>query len=199
MSDVLEIGRRAKAAAARLATTPTAVKDAALGAIADALVERADQILVANTDDLERGRADGLSEGLLDRLALTPERIEGIAQALRDVTKLTDPVGEVIDTWTQPNGVRFDKVRVPLGVIGDHLRGAPQRHGRRGRPVPQERQRGDPAGVVERDQLEHSRWRRSSPRPARARGCPPDSVQLSGRPIARAPRNSCGCASTSTC
>ncbi len=118
MSEVLEIGKRAKGAAARLVTTPTAIKDGALIAIADALEDRSDQILIANTDDLERAKAEGITGALIDRLTLTPARIAGIAAALRDLTSLKDPVGEVVRGWTLPNGVHIDQRRVPLGVIG---------------------------------------------------------------------------------
>jgi len=118
MSEVHEIGARAKAAAARLATTSTAVKDTALEAIADALVAKTDEILAANAEDVARAREDGTSTALIDRLTLTPERVREIADALRDVTNLKDPIGEVLDGWTLPNGLRVDKVRVPMGVIG---------------------------------------------------------------------------------
>jgi len=118
MSEVHEIGARAKVAAARLATTSTAVKDAALHAIADALVAKTGEILTANAEDVARAREDGTSTALIDRLTLTPERVREIADALRDVTNLKDPVGEMLDGWTLPNGLRVDKVRVPMGVIG---------------------------------------------------------------------------------
>ena len=118
MSEVLEIGRRASQAAARLGTTSTKVKDEALAAIADALVDRTDQILVANAEDVQRGREEGLNSALLDRLTLTRERVAAIAQALRDLIGLKDPVGQVLDGWTLPNGLRIQKVRVPLGVVG---------------------------------------------------------------------------------
>lgn len=118
MSEVLEIGRRARAAAQRLATVSSATKDRALGAMAGALESRADEILDANNSDLERTETEGIGGALIDRLTLTPERIADMAGGLRDVARLTDPVGEVLDGWTLPNGVRITKVRVPLGVVG---------------------------------------------------------------------------------
>jgi len=115
---VHEIARRAQAAAPQIATATRAVKDAALHALADALVERADAIVAANAEDLERGRQNGMSPGLLDRLTLTPERIAGIADALRELAALPDPVGEVVRGSTLPNGLRLTQTRVPMGVVG---------------------------------------------------------------------------------
>lgn len=118
MSEVLEIGKRARVAAHRLALVPTEVKDAALRAIADALEARAPEILAANAEDVARARADGVAEAMIDRLALTPGRIKDMAEGLRHVTTLHDPVGEVLDTWARADGLHFEKVRVPLGVVG---------------------------------------------------------------------------------
>ncbi|WP_182111524.1 MULTISPECIES: glutamate-5-semialdehyde dehydrogenase [unclassified Actinotalea] len=115
---VRDVARRARVAARSLATTTRATKDAALRAMADALVAADAQIVSANAVDLERGRAHGLSAGLLDRLALTPERIAGIADALRELAALPDPVGEVVRGSTLPNGLRLRQVRVPMGVVG---------------------------------------------------------------------------------
>ncbi|MDR7384483.1 glutamate-5-semialdehyde dehydrogenase [Promicromonospora iranensis] len=115
---VRDVARRAKVASRTLATANRMTKDAALGAIADALVTAAERIVTANAEDLERGRANGMSDGLLDRLALTPERIGQIADALRDVAVLPDPVGEVVRGQTLPNGLRLRQVRVPMGVVG---------------------------------------------------------------------------------
>ncbi|BDZ43127.1 gamma-glutamyl phosphate reductase [Paraoerskovia sediminicola] len=115
---VLDIARRAKVASRSLATATRASKDAALVALADALVAHADQIVAANAEDLARGRAKDMSEGLLDRLALTPERIGAIADALRELASLPDPVGEVVRGSTLPNGLRLRQVRVPMGVVG---------------------------------------------------------------------------------
>ncbi len=118
MSEVLDIGRRAKAASRLMVGVSTAVKDRALAAMAEALEARADEILDANIADLERADGDGVAGALIDRLALTPDRIAGMANGLRDVIGLKDPVGELIGGWTLPNGVRIQKIRVPLGVVG---------------------------------------------------------------------------------
>jgi glutamate-5-semialdehyde dehydrogenase len=111
-----EIGKRARIAAAALALVDADTKDRALNAMADALVARTDEILKANKEDL--ANADGVTGALIDRLTLTPKRIEDMAQGLRDLTSLPDPVGEVIDSWVRPNGLQISKVRVPLGVVG---------------------------------------------------------------------------------
>ncbi|MFJ2297450.1 glutamate-5-semialdehyde dehydrogenase [Oerskovia paurometabola] len=116
--DVEDTARRAKVASRTLATATRATKDAALHALADALVAATAEIVAANAQDLERGRANGTSAGLLDRLALTPERIVAIADALRELATLPDPVGEVVRGSTLPNGLRLRQVRVPMGVVG---------------------------------------------------------------------------------
>src|SRR3954467_10978536 len=109
--------RAAKAASRVLAQIDSATKDAALHAIADALVARTPEILEANARDLEAGREAGLSAALMDRLALTEERIAGIADGARAVAALPDPVGEVLDGGRLPNGLDVRRVRVPLGVV----------------------------------------------------------------------------------
>ncbi|RIK08997.1 MAG: glutamate-5-semialdehyde dehydrogenase [Acidobacteria bacterium] len=118
MSALTEQGERARVAARRLNTATSAEKDAALRAAADALVARTDEIVEANAGDLEQGRSENISEALLDRLSLDPARIGAIADGLRQVAALKDPVGEVLDGWTLANGIEIKKVRVPLGVIG---------------------------------------------------------------------------------
>lgn len=115
---VLDVARRSRVAAQELATATRAVKDAALHAMADALVAATPEIVAANAVDLERGQAAGTSPGLLDRLALTPERVEAIAAALRELAALPDPVGEVVRGSTLPNGLRLRQIRVPMGVVG---------------------------------------------------------------------------------
>ena len=115
---VFDIARRSRVAARVLAGANRSVKDAALHAMADALVAATTEIVQANATDLERGRASGISPGLLDRLTLTPERITAIADALRAVAALPDPVGEVVRGSTLPNGLRLRQVRVPMGVVG---------------------------------------------------------------------------------
>jgi glutamate-5-semialdehyde dehydrogenase len=107
-----------KTAARALATANTAAKDAALEAIAEDLLAHVDEIVAANAEDLDRGRANGLSSGLLDRLTLTPQRVQGLADAVRDIAGLTDPVGESARGKTLPNGVHLEQVRVPFGVVG---------------------------------------------------------------------------------
>ncbi|PJJ71974.1 glutamate-5-semialdehyde dehydrogenase [Diaminobutyricimonas aerilata] len=108
----------ARDAAVRLATVTTAQKDAALEAIALALVERADEILPANELDLANGRENGLSSGLQDRLRLDRARLDQLAAAVREVIALPDPVGEVVRGSALPNGLRIAQTRVPFGVVG---------------------------------------------------------------------------------
>src|ERR1700760_2759366 len=107
----------AQRAARELATLSSAVKDGALHAIADALLAATDEILAANARDLEAGEASGLSDALMDRLALTEHRIAEMASGVRKIAALPDPVGEVIDGETLANGLQLRRVRVPLGVI----------------------------------------------------------------------------------
>src|SRR4051812_990875 len=114
---VTDLARTAKAASRKLATVPSATKDAALHAIADALEARAAEVLEANARDLEAGRENGLSAALMDRLALDEARVRGIAEGARAIAALPDPVGEVVDGGRLPNGLEVRKVRVPLGVI----------------------------------------------------------------------------------
>lgn len=108
----------AKQAAAKLAVTSTAVKNAALMAMAAALEAQQSEILAANERDMTVAAAKGMKSSMLDRLKLTAERISGMADGLRQVAGLADPVGNVIDGKTLPNGLHITKIRVPLGVIG---------------------------------------------------------------------------------
>ena len=108
----------AKQAAAKLAVTSTAVKNAALLAMAAALEAQQSEILAANERDMTAAAAEGMKSSMLDRLKLTAERISGMADGLRQVAGLADPVGNVIDGKTLPNGLHITKIRVPLGVIG---------------------------------------------------------------------------------
>ena len=108
----------AKKAAAKLAVTSTAVKNKALLAMAEALLAKQEEILAANVLDMERAAAKGMKSSMLDRLKLTTARIEGMADGLRQVANLPDPVGNVLDGKTLANGLTITKVRVPLGVIG---------------------------------------------------------------------------------
>ena len=116
-SSVSELCLRAREAARVLAATDTATKDRALLAIADALEERTPEILEANARDLEAGREGGLSEALMDRLALDEARVKAMADGVRKIAALPDPVGEVVDGWRLPNGLDVRKTLVPLGVI----------------------------------------------------------------------------------
>lgn len=117
MSELTEKGALAKNAAAELVKVSTAVKNKALLAIADALESSADVIMSANEKDIEAARRRGTREAMLDRLSLSRERICGIAEGVRQVAELKDPIGTVVDEWTRPNGLRIQRRRVPLGVI----------------------------------------------------------------------------------
>jgi glutamate-5-semialdehyde dehydrogenase len=111
------LGQRAKAASRVLATAGTDAKDAALHAAADLLVDRAAEVLAANAEDVERALAGGITETVVDRLRLNGDRIGAMANGLRLVGGLPDPVGEVVRGWVRPNGLRIDQRRVPLGVV----------------------------------------------------------------------------------
>ncbi|MFP5378056.1 MAG: gamma-glutamyl-phosphate reductase, partial [Acidimicrobiia bacterium] len=116
--ELAELGRRAQAASRALAGASTAAKDAALHAAADLLLERSGEVLAANAGDVARAGEAGVTAAVVDRLRLGPDRIEAMAAGLRQVAALADPVGEVVDGWTRPNGLRITRVRVPLGVVG---------------------------------------------------------------------------------
>ena len=119
VADELEVkGKAARSAARELAKLPTKVKDQALLNVADGLKTRQEEILEANEKDYQVGQRSGLSEALLDRLLLNPERLESMAADVRNVVMLPDPVGETIDMRTMPNGLQVGRRRVPLGVIG---------------------------------------------------------------------------------
>lgn len=111
------MGARAKAAARELAQAGSQKETALLGA-AQALRDRQGEILAANQEDVQAGKRDGLSAALLDRLLLTPARIEGMAAAMEEVAKAADPVGQVLSGGARPNGLRIEKITVPLGVVG---------------------------------------------------------------------------------
>ena len=114
---IADLGHRAKAASRALATASTREKDAGLLLAADGLVQCADDVLAANEVDVERAEAEGVSATVVDRLRLTPAKVEAMAGGLRQVASLPDPVGEILDGWTRPNGLRIHRVRVPLGVV----------------------------------------------------------------------------------
>src|SRR3954453_6786308 len=112
-----DLGERAVAAARVLANAPTDVKDAALLAPADLLLERTADLLAANADDVRRAEGAGTPAAVVDRLRLDERRVGAMAEGLRQVAALPDPVGEVTEGWVRPNGLRISKVRVPLGVV----------------------------------------------------------------------------------
>ena len=112
-----DVGRRARAAARKVALSPTEQRNAALLAMAEALRARSAKILAANAQDLIDGKAAGLSGSFIDRLALDEKRLAAIADAVAEVADLPDPLGRVLAEWTRPNGLRFERVATPLGVI----------------------------------------------------------------------------------
>ena len=116
--EVLSKARAAKAVAPQFAQLPTPRKNEILNRAADNLVAHTEDILAANERDIEAGRANGMSESLIDRLSLDAARIEGIAGGLRQVASLQDPVGEILQGRTMDNGIQMKQVRVPLGVMG---------------------------------------------------------------------------------
>ncbi|MET0634004.1 MAG: aldehyde dehydrogenase family protein, partial [Xanthobacteraceae bacterium] len=112
------MGQRAKEAARALALAPTAQKDAALAAMAQAIRQSKSDILAANAQDVAEAKAAGATAAFLDRLALDDKRIAATADGLDVVRALPDPVGTVTERWTRPNGMSIERVRVPLGVVG---------------------------------------------------------------------------------
>lgn len=118
MTSILTQCKAAKHAQPVLAHCSTVVRDQALSAMADALVAAQTVILAANAEDIRSGEAQGVGAALLDRLRLTPERLFGIANSLREIQDLADPLGDTIQGWERPNGLRIRQIRVPLGVIG---------------------------------------------------------------------------------
>ena len=118
MSSLISLGKKAKEASYILGNLSSKDKNHALYAMADSLIKNSQVIIEANKKDLEASRAKGTSESMLDRLALNATTIEGMANGLRQVAALEDPVGEVVGMWTRPNGLQIGKKRVPMGVIG---------------------------------------------------------------------------------
>jgi glutamate-5-semialdehyde dehydrogenase len=116
--EIKKIAHQAREASFQVARLSSAVKDQALGLMADGLVEKQEFLLAENRKDLERAEKEGLSKAMLDRLALTEAVIKGMADGLREIALLPDPVGEVIKMWRRPNGLVVGKMRIPLGVIG---------------------------------------------------------------------------------
>jgi glutamate-5-semialdehyde dehydrogenase len=115
--ELVLLGRRAKEASRVLASSTAETRNRALTAMADALEKHRDDLLFKNEIDVEAGRRAGLAPALLDRLALTPRRVNDMARGLREIAALPDPLGEVLSNWDRPNGLNVKKVRVPLGVV----------------------------------------------------------------------------------
>ncbi len=115
---LIEQGKKARQAARILATTPTSLKDQALMEMAEALVENSAELMTANKLDLKNGQTMGLTSALLERLMLNEQRIEDMAQGLREIAALPDPVGEVLGMTRRPNGLEVGRIRTPIGVVG---------------------------------------------------------------------------------
>jgi len=113
-----EVGQQARAAATQVARSTTATRNQALLATAEALDAARNELAVANSKDLEKGRENGLDAAMLDRLELTPQRIDAMIEGLRQVASLPDPIGEITGMTYRPSGIQVGKMRVPLGVIG---------------------------------------------------------------------------------
>jgi len=117
-NQILEFGKRARAASRLLRQITTEQKNAGLNAMADELVAGQAAIIAANKADVEKAKVNGLSSAMIDRLSLDEKRVAAMADGIRDVAKLPDPVGEIIRDWTRPNGLQIQKKRVPIGVVG---------------------------------------------------------------------------------
>ena len=146
MTSLQQQGAAAKAATYVLSTAGTAKKNAALEAIARILTDHQEAWLAANAEDVAAAKEAGMRPAMLDRLTLTPERIAGIVEGVRQVASLPDPIGRVDKMETRPNGLIIGRRRVPLGGHRHHLRGPAQRHRGCGGPVPEIRQRVHPPG-----------------------------------------------------
>lgn len=118
MSELLEKAKKLKKASRTLGMLSSQEKNEALAKLADQLLNEKDWILQENAKDIQAGRENGLSDSLLDRLLLTNERIEQIVEGVRQLIVLDDPIGETIEAWERPNGLRIQTIRVPLGVVG---------------------------------------------------------------------------------
>ncbi|MDA3027145.1 MAG: glutamate-5-semialdehyde dehydrogenase, partial [Actinomycetota bacterium] len=118
MNPVIEIAQKARIASYELAQLNRDIKDKALQNMADALITNSETITKANKIDVETATKNGTDPAIIDRLTLNLERIKEVAQGLRDIAKLPDPIGEVIRGWVQPNGLEIEQKRVPMGVIG---------------------------------------------------------------------------------
>src|SRR4030042_6691123 len=116
--EIQKIAQQAREASIQVARLSSEVKDRALGMMAEGLVEKKKFLLAENRKDLAQAEKEGLTKAMLDRLALTEAGIDEIAQGLREIALLPDPVGEVVKMWRRPNGLVVGKMRIPLGVIG---------------------------------------------------------------------------------
>ena len=117
-AQIHDFGRRARAAARLLRQASTEQKNRGIVAMAEQVLAMQEEILAANHQDVEKAKADGLSAAMIDRLTLDAARLAKMAEGIREVAALPDPVGEIIRDWTRPNGLRIQKVRVPIGVVG---------------------------------------------------------------------------------
>ena len=145
---MLYMGRLAREAAGVLALASTEVKNRALKAMAARIEANAQKIINANEQDLDAARGKGRDQAFLDRLMLDGARVAAMAKAVREVAALPDPVGQVMASWTRPNGLQISRVRVPLGVIGIIYEVAPNVTADAARALPQVWQRRDPAQRV---------------------------------------------------
>lgn len=118
MTNLIEMGKAARQAAFELSQLSTQEKNRALQIIADQLEAKQDEILRENAKDIENAREKEISEAIIDRLLLTPERLKGIANDVRHVISLADPVGKIIDGGVLDSGLKLERLRVPVGVIG---------------------------------------------------------------------------------
>ncbi len=117
-NEMIELGKRARAAAKSLALAPTTSKDAALRSMAKHIRATSQEILAANAQDLQVAKTKDLKASFVDRLTLTPARVEAMATGLEDIAALKDPVGRITEKWTRPNGLEISRISVPIGVIG---------------------------------------------------------------------------------
>ena len=150
-----KLGQNAKDAETVLRNLSTNDKNKTLEAVAKALVAHTDEILKANALDVENGKKNQMPEGLIDRLMLTPERIEGMADGLRQLTGLEDPIGEVTGMKKRPNGLLIGQKRVPLGVIGIIYEATSQCYLRCIRSLLQNRKCCDPEGGKRRNSFQY--------------------------------------------
>ena len=118
VDQIHDFGKRARAAARQLRQCSAEQKNAGLRAMADEIIAAEPELLAANAQDVDKARASGLSAAMIDRLSLNAKRLAAMADGIRQVADLPDPVGEIIRDWTRPNGLRIQKIRVPIGVIG---------------------------------------------------------------------------------